>query len=395
MAIYERFSSEEQRGLRKGGRAHVAASIIAGRSVGTRETQDRKNNRQEKDITQYAKRKGIWIGHKELQNKYGDPINSGKESVVYYDTQKGKVVKSTNTLQFRTLEEALDGITLHNTYFPKTALNVIGFGKNRDGEFEIISVQPYIKEEGRKLSQEEISEYLGKLGFEKHEDGLAHNYKNNIVLLRDMHPENVILTPEGNIAVIDTIMRINTSDLGFGGKREIKSSPIKFQLEDEKEENGKSGTTDSDGISYLHESSGDYGPRSNNVQWNRNTSDLFSNRRTIKSIKTMGYDFQKQQSPQEFLYRLTLHNALFPSTKYELEGFTKDISEYFRFVTRQKFIIGDIVPVEDRVKYMQEKLATVPVDEAKEIFKNTNYVIKDLHSKNLFGNNGILYLMIQ
>lgn len=48
--IYKRFSQEEQRGFIEGGSIHVEASLITGRSVGTSEDQDARNDRQESEM---------------------------------------------------------------------------------------------------------------------------------------------------------------------------------------------------------------------------------------------------------------------------------------------------------------------------------------------------------
>ena len=113
-AVYERFSQREQRGLTAGGSRHVEASLIAGRSVSTRETQDERADRIEEEVEGYARDAGIWRDNTEeyLTNLHGKPINSGQESLVFYDGKKA--IKTSNILQDRDLQDALDGVTLHN-----------------------------------------------------------------------------------------------------------------------------------------------------------------------------------------------------------------------------------------------------------------------------------------
>lgn len=227
--IYKRFSQEEQRGFIEGGSIHVEASLITGRSVGTSEDQDTRNDRQEQEVEAYAKERRIWHENTEeyLTKKYGEPFASGQESLVYYDEEKGTVTKTTNTYQFRDLEDALDGITLHNTYFPASKITVLGFGKSEEGDFQIIIEQPFIKGT-HDVGQEQINELAESLGFEQNQ--LEGRFKSDNVLLNDLKPKNVILTPEDNIIPIDTLMHLNTPQFNEGGNRAVKNS-----LEQDKE----------------------------------------------------------------------------------------------------------------------------------------------------------------
>ena len=58
---------------------------------------------------------------------------------------------------------ALDRITLHNALFPETRLNVLGFGRTIEGDFQIIVQQPFIH--GTSLTDDEIRDYVESLGF--------------------------------------------------------------------------------------------------------------------------------------------------------------------------------------------------------------------------------------
>jgi hypothetical protein len=219
-ATYTRFTKAEVQGLTRGGELHVAASIIAGRSVGARETQDRRADRQEAEVESYAQKIGKWHDDTEahLTEKYGEPINSGNESLVYYDS--GKVVKTSNIGQYRDLEDALDSITLNNADFPEAKIKVLGFGKDAEGDFQIITEQPYIHEGERKATQEEITQAMAERGYKPNEKwGLRGRYKKDGVLLSDLTPKNVIRTPDGRIVPIDTIMHLNTPIWEEGGNR--------------------------------------------------------------------------------------------------------------------------------------------------------------------------------
>lgn len=223
---FERFSPSEQRGLIEGGPIHVAATIITGKSDRAADTQDDSNDRQEEIIKEYAQKKGIWIENApaKLKEKYGDPFQSGKESLVWLDEARGVVVKSSVTDQYPTLREALDGITLSNAYFPAAKITVVGFGTNEKGEFEIITEQPYIQ--GVNPTEQEIKEHFNKLGFTENERMYQGKdaFGNEEVIFKDAAPKNVIKTPEGNIIPIDLIAKINKPELNANGTRTVPST---------------------------------------------------------------------------------------------------------------------------------------------------------------------------
>ena len=119
---------------------------------------------------------------------------------------------------------ALDRISLHNAHFPETKLIVVGFGRLKSGEFQIIVEQPYIQ--GSQMSDEEIEVFAIKLGFSlvnPHNWTFATPY----IYLSDLHDENVIRSKDGNIFVIDCDIRINTPELRCGGTR-VLSTDVKI-----------------------------------------------------------------------------------------------------------------------------------------------------------------------
>ena len=225
-ADYERFSPSEQRGLIEGGPVHVAATVITGKSDRAADTQDDSNDRQEEVVKEYAQKKGVWTENApaKLTEKYGDPFQSGKESLVWLDEARGVVVKSSVTNQYPTLREALDSITLSNAYFPAAKITVVGFGTNKDGDFEIITEQPYIQ--GEDATEQEISDYFAKLGFTQDEKLYQGKeaFGNEEVIFKDAAPKNVIKTPDGNIVPIDLIAKINKPELNANGTRTVPST---------------------------------------------------------------------------------------------------------------------------------------------------------------------------
>lgn len=220
-SVFNRFSPQEQRGFAEGGTNNVEASILLSASEGAGGKDNTTPKAQENRIEDYAKSKGIWTDNttQALSDKYGEPIASEEEAIVWHDPKTGKVIKSQDTFQYENLQQKLDGITLHNAHFPESAIKVLGFGRNAKGEFQIIIEQPHIQ--GEKLTASEIKNHLEKIGFKEDENG--HFSKGNTII-EDVHTGNAIKTPEGNIVVIDPIMRLNTKEQGYGGIRESDNS---------------------------------------------------------------------------------------------------------------------------------------------------------------------------
>ena len=120
---------------------------------------------------------------------------------------------------------ALDRISLHNTYFPETKLTVLGFGRDKRGEFKIIAEQPFI--DGQPVDDEEIATFMQQMGFEL-KNARNWTYATPQIYLSDMHDENVLRSLKSNtIFVVDCDIRINTPELRQGGTR-ILSTEVKF-----------------------------------------------------------------------------------------------------------------------------------------------------------------------
>ena len=91
----------------------------------------------------------------------GEQIAEGGEAIVY--DHGATLVKAIGLDYFIQPILALDRISLHNTYFPETALKVLGFGRTADGDFKIVAEQPFI--EGTHMSDEEIALFAEHIGF--------------------------------------------------------------------------------------------------------------------------------------------------------------------------------------------------------------------------------------
>lgn len=201
----------------------LAAGEVASRLHGItsrKESQDERNERQEKQVEQWAKSAGVWHDDAISYGKsFGNEVHGGQESRVYVNYDHNSVIKVKNTTQYHDLREFLDGIVLHNTLFPETAYKVLGFGNDGEG-FVAILEQPFVK--GTEPTQEQITEFVKSRvpGAEMYEEDLGNGrYKTSQTLLHDLSPRNAIITPNGNIAIIDDVVRPNTASEGKGGQR--------------------------------------------------------------------------------------------------------------------------------------------------------------------------------
>lgn len=223
--VYKRFSPSEQYGCINGGAIHVVASILAGTEIRADKFSSPVNSfkrefeygeAQAEIIEKWAKKTCVWIENTDdrMSSFFGEQIAEGGEAHVY---DNGSVVIKTIGLDYFVLPElALDRISLHNAYFPQTAMRTLGFGRDKNGNFQIIVEQPFIQ--GKKMTDVEIRCYAENLGY-RLVNPRNWTYATDYVYLSDMHDENVIRSPKGNIFVIDCDIRINVPELKAGGKR--------------------------------------------------------------------------------------------------------------------------------------------------------------------------------
>ena len=232
--VYQRFSPAEQHGCAAGGPAHVVASLLAGAEdqadrdapsdVGGFQRELQRGKAQASIIENWAKSVGCWTDEVDdaLQHELGKKIAEGGEALVY--DHGASLVKSIGLDYFVLPILALDRVTLHNTYFPETALYVLGFGRT-DGEFKIIVEQPYVT--GTHVPNNEIATFAQNMGF-KQINPKNWTYATPEIYLSDLHDENVIRSEEGNIFVVDCDIRINTPELRCGGVREL-TTEVRFR----------------------------------------------------------------------------------------------------------------------------------------------------------------------
>ena len=157
--IFERTPQETLGGLAAGGRRNVQASLVA-RANERAGGQDPRSleepgpeiedttfldwDRKENALREWAVSDGCWYeqADRAMASLHGRHFAKGSEARVYHESGN-RVVKVIGTIGDP--QEALDRITITNFLFPETALELIGLGRNEEGEFSIIVRQPFVK----------------------------------------------------------------------------------------------------------------------------------------------------------------------------------------------------------------------------------------------------------
>ncbi|GHT26376.1 hypothetical protein FACS189432_00660 [Bacteroidia bacterium] len=104
------------------------------------------------------------------------------------------------------------------------------------------------------------------------------------------------------------------------------------------------------------------------------------------------FHYLNSDTPLEFIDdRISLHNALFPDTKYELTGFTKT-AKGFAFILKQVFIIGRKTTEEDDLDGFMRRLGFIKRGFNR--YQNSIIEVSDLHEANvLLGEDGNFYFV--
>ena len=203
------------------------------------------NRQMEFDLRHYAKEKGLW--HEtpvaDMESQYGESLGYGHESIGVWDDGNGYVVKVKDTGQYGTLEEFLEAIVLNNWMFPENKQEITGFGyllgengygEDKNGYFSVILKTPLINfSHTHTLSQEEKDNFMSQYGFspvysEGRED--TKLYSNGDYLVKDLHDGNIVRSNDGEIYVIDAIIK------RAEGERYRQSTPEELERDEQNEE---------------------------------------------------------------------------------------------------------------------------------------------------------------
>ena len=172
-AVFERIPQAQQSGLSKGSKILCAASVICRgcpcTESETREIYDTEDLQgegliQEILVEQWARRMGCWFEHPEkLLKDICQLQDNGTESAVFFDAYNCAVYKLISLKHYNVLRLALDRVAIHNGLFPETAMEVLGFARDKSGQFVIMVFQPYVV--GDIINETERKEFMSSMGF--------------------------------------------------------------------------------------------------------------------------------------------------------------------------------------------------------------------------------------
>ena len=154
-AVFERIPYAQQSGLSKGSGILCAAAVICRgcpctesetRQIYDTEDLSGEGLIQEVLVETWAKLVGKWLyDPEESLERYAALVDFGTESVVYFYPWEFAVYKMISLKHYNILRLALDRIIIHNALFPETAMKVVGFSRNKSGNFVVIIKQPYVR----------------------------------------------------------------------------------------------------------------------------------------------------------------------------------------------------------------------------------------------------------
>jgi hypothetical protein len=169
-------------------------------------TNGERNELEKRSLEAYAKSKGIWLPFGDLA-KLGNIGANGDENNNYY-SKDGYVYKMNNLMHSRdSITTLFNKIRLHNTLFPETKYELIGFCG-----FDCRSVYPIFRQKlihnSVPATNSEIDKHMSSLGFEKTGKGtfVKGNYE-----LTDLLPKNVLKSENGNVYIVDCEIKDNSN----------------------------------------------------------------------------------------------------------------------------------------------------------------------------------------
>jgi hypothetical protein len=208
-----RLSQEEERGRFEGGPINVESSIILDsiqRSIKQSKKKPKDLKKEEESaLLEFAKENNLYVENP--SSVYGEELSRGAESSIYMSPDNSHVIKITsNELHHENWMDFFDRISLHNTYFPETKYEVLGFSKNKANEFSVILKQPLIQAV-REATSSEIKQDLEKRGFQSKGMNRYHN-PNLGIFIGDLHSGNVVVSESGNLFYIDPVIKIDSKE---------------------------------------------------------------------------------------------------------------------------------------------------------------------------------------
>lgn len=161
---------------------------------------------------EYAKENNIWI--EDFYSLGSRKLVGGQENTLVLDEKEGVVYKSNNLFNSKnSITELFEGVEAHNSIFPETKYEFVGYTGIDKGTDKVPYVEPIFKQdfitEADQANKEEIANYMTSIGFEKITDT---SFKNKDYTVFDLHPRNVLKDSNGTIYVVDAEFKKNDSE---------------------------------------------------------------------------------------------------------------------------------------------------------------------------------------
>ena len=200
---------EELRGMHENNFGKNLAARLkesAGRNT-SQLSRHKREDLEKKAVRDFAKKQDKWID--DLYS-LGSPMQGGgNENTLALNPESGIVYKSNNLMNANMLvSQLLEQVMAHNDIFPETAYGIEGItgfdiGATSTPIVEVVLSQTYISNTTQATPQE-IEKLMQGKGFEKINDTTFSNGQHEV---SDLHPRNVLKDADGNIHVVDDIVR--------------------------------------------------------------------------------------------------------------------------------------------------------------------------------------------
>lgn len=162
---------------------------------------------EEAALREWAKKNKLILDNREFNRRWKEQGERGEtEHEVYLDVESGRWWKRNNLSYHGNWMEYFQRLALHNWLFPSAAVRFEGFVEN-DGQFQPVISQADV-EAVRGATRAEVASRMAQMGFQPVGGGArADDYINHElgVEITDLHDENVLVGPGGQIFIIDPI----------------------------------------------------------------------------------------------------------------------------------------------------------------------------------------------
>lgn len=181
--------------------------------------------REEIELLDWARRKNLFQETSWFTQEWHKQSNiAGSEQQVIINKDINTVTKRKMLLPDETWLDYFNRLSVHNKISPSTAYDFKGFTQVENNAKQSVTMamvtQPYVV--GRGALSHEIEAFMYGLGFEKlpftkfnisNKDGLPPSLQEWIdvktgIVLSDLHAQNVLVTPEGAMAMIDPLIDV-------------------------------------------------------------------------------------------------------------------------------------------------------------------------------------------